>query len=158
LSSPLRVECFRRKIKSLHVIAGTAIHRRSTSCWRQRWRFVGVGHHPLLVLLVRLGRAALGHCRSRSLFALTLMAAQAFLFNAVFFSYGLVLSTFHGVPERTTGIYLPPLAVSNFVGPVLLTPLFDIVGRRKMIAGTYAASRLLLSVTAAASSAYLTVQ
>ena len=92
--------------------------------------------------------AMLGHYRSRSLLALTLMTAQAFLFNAVFFSYGLVLSTFHGVPERTTGIYLLPLAVSNFLGPVLLAPLFDIVGRRKMIAGTYAASGLLLSVTA----------
>jgi MFS family permease len=49
--------------------------------------------------------AMLGSYRSRSLLALTLMTAQAFLFNAVFFSYGLVLSTFHGVPERTTGIY-----------------------------------------------------
>ena len=65
----------------------------------------------------------------------------------MFFSYGLVLSTFHGVPERTTGIYLLPLAVSNFLGPGLLAPLFDI-GRRKMIAGTYAASGLLLSVAA----------
>jgi MFS family permease len=75
------------------------------------------------------------------------MTAQAFLFSAVFFSYGLVLSTFHGVPERTTGIYLLPLAVSNFLGPVLLAPLFDIVGRRKMIAGTCGASGLLLSLT-----------
>jgi Sugar (and other) transporter len=49
--------------------------------------------------------AMLGSYRSRSLLALTLMTAQAFLFNAVFFSYGLVLSAFHGVPERTTGIY-----------------------------------------------------
>jgi hypothetical protein len=57
-------------------------------------------------------RAMLGRCRSRSILALTLMTAQAFLFNAVFFSYGLVLSTFHGVPERTTGIYLLPLAVT----------------------------------------------
>jgi MFS family permease len=64
------------------------------------------------------------------------------------FSYGLVLSTFHGVPEHTTGIYLLPLTVSNFLGPVLPSPLFDIVGRRKMIAGTYAASGLLLSLTA----------
>jgi MFS family permease len=93
-------------------------------------------------------RAMLGRYRSRSLLALTLMTAQAFLFNAVFFSYGLVLSTFHGVSERTTGIYLLPLAVSNFLGPVLLAPLFDIVGRRKMIAGTYGASGLLLSLTA----------
>ena len=68
--------------------------------------------------------------------ALALMTAQAFPFNAVFFSYGLVLTTFHGVSEQTTGLYLLPLAASNFLGPVLLAPLFDIVGRRKMIVGT----------------------
>ena len=45
------------------------------------------------------------------------MTAQAFLFNAVFFSYGLVLTTFHGVSEQTTGLYLLPLAASNFFGP-----------------------------------------
>ncbi len=92
--------------------------------------------------------AMLGSYRSRSLLALTLMTAQAFLFNAVFFSYGLVLTTFHGVSERTTGIYLLPLAVSNFLGPVLLGPLFDTVGRRKMIAGTYGVAGVLLTVTA----------
>jgi hypothetical protein len=48
-------------------------------------------------------------------------------------SYGLVLTTFHEVPERATGLYLLPLAASNFFGPVLLAPLFDTVGRRKMI-------------------------
>jgi MFS family permease len=76
------------------------------------------------------------------------MTAQAFLFNAVFFSYGLVLTTFHGVSEQSTGLYLLPLAASNFFGPVLLSPLFDIVGRRAMIAGTYAASGVLLLLTA----------
>jgi MFS family permease len=66
----------------------------------------------------------------------------------VFFSYGLVLTTFHGVPEQTTGLYLLPLAASNFFGPVLLAPLFDTVGRRKMICGTYGAAGLLLLATA----------
>jgi hypothetical protein len=80
--------------------------------------------------------AMLGKYRDRSMLALTLMAAQAFLFNAVFFSYGLVLTTFHEIPERATGLYLLPLAASNFFGPVLLAPLFDTVGRRKMIVGT----------------------
>jgi MFS family permease len=70
------------------------------------------------------------------------------LFNAVFFSCGLVLTTFHGVSEQTTGLYLLPLAASNFFGPVLLAPLFDTVGRRKMIVGTYAAAGILLLVTA----------
>ena len=95
-------------------------------------------------------RAMLGTHRSRSLLALALMVAQAFLFNAVFFTYGLVLTRFHGVPDRGTGLYLVTLSASNFLGPLLLGPLFDIVGRRKMIAGTYAAGGVLLIATAVA--------
>jgi MFS family permease len=85
--------------------------------------------------------------RERSILAAVLLTAQAFLFNAVFFSYGLVLTTFHGVPEQSAGLYLLPLAASNFLGPLLLSPLFDTVGRRTMIAGTYAVSGILLLVT-----------
>jgi MFS family permease len=97
-----------------------------------------------------IARAMLGKYRSRSLVVLALMVAQAFLFNAVFFSYGLVLSKFHGVPEERTGLYLATLAVSNFLGPLLLGPLFDTVGRRVMIAGTYAVGGVLLVATAIA--------
>ena len=92
--------------------------------------------------------AMLQKYRERSLLALALLTAQAFLFNAVFFSYGLVLTNFHGVPEHTTGLYLVPLAASNFLGPILLAPLFDNVGRRKMITGTYAVAGVLLLATA----------
>jgi MFS family permease len=95
-------------------------------------------------------RAMLGKYRGRSALALALMIAQAFLFNAVFFSYGLVLARFHGVSEGATGAYLVTLAVSNFLGPLLLGPLFDTVGRRVMIAGTYAISGILLIATAIA--------
>ena len=91
--------------------------------------------------------AMLQKYRERSLLALALLTAQAFLFNAVFFSYGLVLTNFHGVPEHTTGLYLVPLAASNFLGPILLAPLFDNVGRRKMITGTYALAGVLLLAT-----------
>ncbi|MBV9970995.1 MAG: MFS transporter [Xanthobacteraceae bacterium] len=94
-------------------------------------------------------RAMLHQYRERSILAATLLTAQAFLFNAVFFSYGLVLTTFHGVSEQSAGLYLLPLAASNFLGPLLLGPLFDIVGRRAMISGTYAAAGVLLLVTAA---------
>jgi MFS family permease len=92
-------------------------------------------------------RAMWSQYRERCILAAVLLTAQAFLFNAVFFSYGLVLTTFHGVAEQSTGLYLLPLAASNFLGPVLLSPLFDIVGRRTMIAGTYAVSGVLLLVT-----------
>jgi MFS family permease len=95
-------------------------------------------------------RAMFRRYRSRSIVALTLMIAQSFLFNAVFFSYGLVLNRFHNVPEGRSGIYLVPLAASNFLGPLLLGPLFDTVGRKTMICGTYAVAGILLIATALA--------
>ena len=95
-------------------------------------------------------RSMLGKYRARSALALVLMIAQSFLFNAVFFSYGLVLTRFHGVPEQRVGLYLVTLAVSNFLGPLLLGPFFDTIGRRAMIAGTYAIGGVLLVATAIA--------
>jgi MFS family permease len=93
-------------------------------------------------------RAMFERYRSRGILALTLMIAQSFLFNAVFFSYGLVLNSFHNVPKGRTGMYLAPLAARNFLGPLLLGRLFDTVGRRTMISGTYAVAGVLLMVTA----------
>ena len=93
-------------------------------------------------------QAMLGKYRGRSLLALTLMVAQAFLYNAVFFTYGVVLTRFEHVQGQTVGLYLLPLAVGNVFGPLLLGPLFDTVGRRKMIAATFALSGLLLGATA----------
>lgn len=90
----------------------------------------------------------LGPHRLRSVLALTLMVAQSFLYNSVFFSYGLILAHFYHVPEQRIGFYLLPLALGNFCGPLLLGSLFDTVGRRKMIAGTFAVSGLLLLGTA----------
>ncbi|WP_428535793.1 MFS transporter [Rhodopila sp.] len=88
--------------------------------------------------------AMLGKNRGRSFLALTLMVAQAFLFNAVFFTYGLVLTTFYHVQEARAGVYILPLAAGNFLGPLLLGHLFDTVGRKKMIAGTYGLSGVML--------------
>ena len=121
--------------------------------------------------------------RRRTLVGLTLMAAQAFFYNAIFFTYALVLTDFYGIQADHVGWYLLPFAAGNFLGPVLLGRLFDTVGRRTMIAVTYAVSGLLLAgvgylfalgvlsatgqtiawmvifffASAAASSAYLTV-
>ncbi len=86
----------------------------------------------------------LGKNRGRSALALVLMAAQAFLYNAVFFTYGLVLQHYEHVPDGDIGLYIVPLCLGNFIGPFVLGPLFDTVGRKKMIAGTYAVSGLLL--------------
>ena len=90
----------------------------------------------------------LGEYRARSALALVLMVAQSFLYNSVFFSYGLILSHFYHVPEQRIGYYLLPLALGNFCGPLFLGALFDTVGRRKMIGGTFAVSGVLLLLTA----------
>ena len=121
--------------------------------------------------------------RQRTLVGLTLMVAQAFFYNAIFFTYALVLTDFYGIRADHVGLYLLPFAAGNFLGPVCLGRLFDTIGRRAMIAATYALSGILLAIagyffaigvlsatgqtiawmvifffaSAAASSAYLTV-
>lgn len=84
----------------------------------------------------------------RTIYGLALFIGQAFLYNAIFFTYALVLSTFYKVDSGKVGLYLIPFAIGNFLGPVLLGRLFDTVGRRKMIAGTYIISGILLFITA----------
>jgi MFS family permease len=92
--------------------------------------------------------AMLGKYRGRSLLALTLMVAQSFLYNSVFFTFGLILSHFYHVPNQQIGFYVLPLALGNFCGPLLLGTLFDTVGRRKMISLTFGLSGILLILTA----------
>ncbi|TDR93373.1 MFS transporter [Enterovirga rhinocerotis] len=121
--------------------------------------------------------------RQRSLVGLALMSSQAFFYNAIFFTYALVLTDFYDIPADRVGLYILPFAAGNFLGPLLLGPLFDTVGRRIMISSTYILSGILLAgsgwlfqqellsamgqtiawmvvfffASAAASSAYLTV-
>ena len=90
----------------------------------------------------------LGQYRGRSVLALVLMVAQSFLYNSVFFTFGLILAHFYNVPNERVGFYLFVLAIGNFCGPLLLGSFFDTVGRKKMIAGTFAISGILLLVTA----------
>lgn len=85
--------------------------------------------------------------RNRTFVGLSLMAAQAFFYNAVFFTYALVLTDFYDIEASQVGWYLLPFAAGNFLGPLLLGRLFDTVGRRPMIAMTYALSGLLLALT-----------
>jgi MFS family permease len=92
--------------------------------------------------------AMLRKYRKRSFLGFVLMVAQAFFYNAVLFTYGLILLRFYGVSATSLPFYLLPLALGNFLGPLLLGRLFDTVGRRIMIAVTYAASGILLAVTA----------
>jgi MFS family permease len=84
--------------------------------------------------------------RSRTLVGLVLMAAQAFFYNAIFFTYALVLTKFYAVPSDQIGWYILPFALGNVLGPIVLGRLFDTVGRRPMITATYGASGLLLAI------------
>ena len=93
---------------------------------------------------------AVRHYRQRTLVGLTLMTAQAFFYNAIFFTYALVLTDFYGVPADRVGWYILPFAAGNVLGPLLLGRLFDTVGRKIMIASTYAVSGVLLTITACA--------
>ena len=86
--------------------------------------------------------------RSRSLLGLTLMSAQAFFYNAIFFTYALVLENFYHVPAIKAGYYILPFALGNVLGPILIGHLFDTVGRKVMISLTYATSGILLALTA----------
>ncbi len=133
--------------------------------------------------VVRMIRAILHDYPRRAVLGLVLMSAQAFFYNAIFFSYALVLGRFYDVPSQAIGWYMLPFALGNFLGPLILGPLFDTIGRKPMIAFTYAISGVLLAIvgflfregvldavqltvgwsvifffaSAAASSAYLTV-
>jgi MFS family permease len=86
--------------------------------------------------------------RSRTILVFVLMASQAFLYNAIFFTLGLVLTKFYRVPADAIGSYILPFAAGNFLGPLLLGRWFDTIGRRIMIAGTYTVAGLLLAATA----------
>ncbi len=84
----------------------------------------------------------------RGILGAALMITQSFLYNAIFFTYALVLTNFYGVSADKVPAYGLAFAVGNLTGPLLLGPLFDTLGRKKMIAGTYILSGLLLAVSA----------
>src|SRR5438045_3540957 len=93
-------------------------------------------------------RDAIAHeHRRRSFLGFVLMLTQAFFYNAIFFTYALVLMRFYGVPDQSVGAYLLPFALGNVLGPIVLGHLFDTVGRKQMIAATYGVSGILLALT-----------
>ena len=100
-----------------------------------------IGYLPLL-------RVLFSHYPSRSVLVAALMITQSFLYNAIFFTYGLVLLKFFHVPATDTGYYFLAFAAGNLAGPLTLGRLFDTLGRKKMIAGTYIISGVLLVISA----------
>ncbi len=107
----------------------TVLNRRGHASLREVWATVFGTHRP---------RAVLG---------LTLMSCQAFCYNAVFFTYALVLTRFYGISAQQIGWFMLPFALGNLAGPLVLGRLFDTVGRRIMIAATYGLAGLLMAAT-----------
>jgi len=107
----------------------SCIRMRHHTPWREIWNTVVHVH------------------RRRSVLGFVLMASQAFFYNAIFFTYGLVLAKFYDVPAERVSFYLLPLAIGNALGPILIGRLFDVVGRKPMITITYIASGVLLALS-----------
>ena len=93
-------------------------------------------------------RLAFRSYRPRAILGASLMITQSFLYNAIFFTYALVLTTFYDVSATSVPLYGLAFSVGNLLGPLILGPLFDSVGRKKMISGTYILSGALLAVSA----------
>jgi MFS family permease len=93
-------------------------------------------------------RVLFSHYPSRSILVAALMITQSFLYNAIFFTYGLVLTFFFNVPTNSVPYYFFAFAAGNLLGPLTIGRLFDSLGRKKMIAGTYILSGILLVITA----------
>lgn len=99
------------------------------------------------VSIVHVARTMFKRYPTRSILGFALMVGQAFLYNAVFFTYALVLTRFYHVPSGSVGLYLIPFAIGNVLGPFTLGRLFDTIGRRPMITFTYVFSGALLALT-----------
>jgi MFS family permease len=84
---------------------------------------------------------------TRSILGFTLMVTQAFLYNAIFFTYALILVQFYQVPATSVSLYLFPFALGNLLGPILMGHWFDTIGRKTMITLTYGLSGILLAIT-----------
>jgi MFS family permease len=107
----------------------TRVRTRTHTPWREIWDAIVHEH------------------RRRSFLGFVLMSTQAFFYNAIFFTYALVLMRFYDVPEKNVGAYLLPFALGNVLGPLLLGHLFDTIGRKQMITLTYGLAGILLAIT-----------
>ena len=112
-----------------HTEPPTRIRTRTHTPWRQIWNAIVHEH------------------RRRSVLGFVLMLTQAFFYNAIFFTYPLVLMRFYDVPAEKAGLYLLPFALGNVLGPLVIGHLFDTIGRKPMITATYVISGLLLAIT-----------
>ncbi|MER6789319.1 MFS transporter [Streptomyces sp. NPDC000658] len=105
-------------------------------------------HQRRSVSFVEIARTVFSEYRRRAILGFSLFIGQAFLYNAITFGFGAILTKFFDVPSGNTGYYFAVIAIGNFCGPLLLGKLFDTVGRRVMISSTYLLSGVLLFGTA----------
>jgi MFS family permease len=136
---PQRAEAVMAQIEHQFERSGAAADRAALARVKLRART----HTPLAEVV----RTLFKTYPRRTLVGLSLMAAQAFFYNAIFFTYALILTDFYGVPPSEVGWFILPFAAGNFLGPLLLGHLFDSLGRRFMIGMTYTVSGLLLAGT-----------
>jgi MFS family permease len=134
---PERAQAIVADIENGSVVHADSVHVEKLPTIRLRMRT----HTPLTEVAQTLVHAY----RSRTILGLGLMTAQAFFYNAIFFTYALILTDFYSIPSDHVGWYLLPFAAGNFLGPLLLGRFFDTLGRRVMITLTYFVSGALLA-------------
>jgi MFS family permease len=100
------------------------------------------------VSYLQIAKTMLRDYPSRSFLGFSLMVTQAFLYNAIFFTFGLMLVHVYHIADQNTSLFFFPFAAGNLIGPLILGKLFDIIGRRKMITFTYCLSGILLAISA----------
>jgi len=122
-------ETAKRRDGEAAIMQPVRIRTRTHTPWHEIWDAIAYEH------------------RKRSFLGFVLMSTQAFFYNAIFFTYALVLMRFYGVAEQNVGRYLLPFALGNVLGPLLLGHLFDTIGRKKMITVTYGLAGILLALT-----------
>jgi MFS family permease len=105
-------------------------------------------HQRSSIGLWEITKAIFARYPKRAVLGFSLFIGQAFLYNAITFGYAQILQTFFKTPPGNAGYYFAVIAAGNLIGPLLLAPLFDSIGRKVMIAGTYVLSGVLLLVTA----------
>ncbi len=148
--SPRWLVCHGRAEEAEQIVSRIEVECRKTGCVlaevraHQALQLTAYQNTSYLAVL----KVLLARFRSRVVLGLCLMITQSFLYNAIFFTYAIILVDFYDVKTASIPYYIFPFALGNLLGPFVLGPLFDTWGRRRMIASTYLVSGLLLGLNA----------